>query len=152
MLLHHGLLIKMKLLQLFNNGWMENRNSTTGLERSHHDSSTKKQKTKKGKDKSKVESYQPVSLTSCVGKLTKCLSSMKLTWHPENKKHITPEQAAFRQDRSTKDQITYISQATEDALQDKQHTFAVWIDIEKAFVKVWKEGEKFKLRPRGVVG
>ena len=107
---------------------------------------------KRGKDKSKAESYRPVSLTSCVGKLMERLINTRLMWHLEDKKHITPEQAAFRQDRSTEDQITYIAQAIEDAFQDKKHTLAVWIDLEKAFDKVWKEGLKLKLHHCGVAG
>ena len=39
--------------------------------------------------------------------------------HLEDKQHINPEQAAFRQDQSTEDQITYLAQAIEDAFQDK---------------------------------
>ena len=73
-------------------------------------------------------------------------------WHLEDKKHITPEEAVFRQDRSTENQITYISQAIEDAFQDKKHTLAVWIDLEKAVDKVWTEGLKLKLCQCGVAG
>ena len=73
-------------------------------------------------------------------------------WHLEDKKHITPKQGAFRHDLSTEDQITYIAQAIEDAFQDKKHTLAVWIDLEKAFDKVWKDGLKLKLHQCGVAG
>ena len=91
---------------------------------------------KKGKNKTKAESYRPISLTSCVGKLMKRLFNTRLMWHLEDKQHISPEQAAFRQDRSTEDQVTYIAQAIEDAFQDKKHTLVVWVDLEKAFGKV----------------
>ena len=107
---------------------------------------------KRGTDKLKAESYRPVSLSTCVGKLMERLINTRLMWHLEDKKHITPEQAAFRQDRSTEDQITYIAQAIENAFQGKKHTFAVWIDLEKAFDKVWKEGLKLKLPQCGVAG
>ena len=80
------------------------------------------------------------------------LINTRLMWHLEDKKHITPEQTAFRQDRSTEDQITYIAQAIEDVFQDKKHTLAVWIDLEKAFDKVWTEGLKLKLHQCGVAG
>ena len=50
---------------------------------------------KRGKDKSKAESCRPVSLTSCVGKLMERLINTRLMWHLENKKLITPEQAAL---------------------------------------------------------
>ena len=107
---------------------------------------------KRGKDKSQAESYRPVSLTSCVGKLIERLINTRLMWHLQDKEHITPEQAAFRQDRSTEDQIIYITQAIEDAFQDKKHTLAVWTDLENAFDKVWEEGLKLKLHQCGVAG
>ena len=65
---------------------------------------------------------------------------------------ITQEQAGFRQHRSTEDQVTYIAQKIEDGFQDKQHTLTVWIDMEKAFDRVWKDGLQLKLQKRGVTG
>ena len=70
----------------------------------------------------------------------------------EKKQHINPEEAAFRQNRSREDQVTYISEAIEDAFQDKQHTLAVWVDLENAFDKVWKDGLKLNMRQGGVSG
>ena len=52
------------------------------------------------------------------------------------KAHYTGVNIAFRQDRSTEHQI--ISQALEDAFQDKRHTLAVWTDLKKAFGKCGK--------------
>nr|KAG5685541.1 hypothetical protein BaRGS_009937 [Batillaria attramentaria] len=76
---------------------------------------------------------------------------------------VPPEhRAAMAQGpRSTEDQITFITQSIEDAFQEKKNTLAVWIDMEKAFDKVWKDGLRLKLRryddiirelPRGVRG
>ena len=146
MLMHLGPKAKKKLLQLFNDGWRSGTVPQIWRE------AIMIPVHKKGKDKSKAESYRPISLTSCVGKLMERLINARLMWHLEAKHHITPEQAAFRQDRSTEDQVTYISQAIEDAFQEKKHTLAVWIDMEKAFDKVWKEGLKMKLRQCGVAG
>ena len=81
---------------------------------------------RRGKDKSKAESYRPISLISCMGKLMERLINTRLMWHLEDKKHITPKQAAFRQDRSVKGQITYISQAIEDVFQDKRPSDSCW--------------------------
>ena len=139
MLLHLGPCSKRKLLQLFNDGWR------TGTVPQVWREAIMIPILKRAKDKSQAESYRPISLTSCVGKLMERLINTRLMWHLEDKKHITPEQAAFRQDRSTEDQITYIAQAIEGAFQDKKHTLAVWIDIEKTFDKVWKECLKLKL-------
>ena len=55
----------------------------------------------------------------------------------------------FRQHRSTEDKVTYISQKIEDGFQDKKHIIAIWIDIEKAFDKVWKDGLRLKLLRQG---
>jgi hypothetical protein len=43
------------------------------------------------------------------------------------------------------DQITHLSQVFEDAFQAKKVTLAVFIDLQKAFDKVWKYGLLVKL-------
>ena len=78
------------------------------------------------------------------------LINTRLVWHLEKNNIITPEQARFRQHRSTEDQVTYIAQKIEDGFQDKQHTLTVWIDVEKAYEKVWKDGLRLKLQKSGV--
>ena len=107
---------------------------------------------KKGKDRVKPESYRPISLTSTVGKLMECMINTRLLWHLETKELLTPVQAGFRNHHSTEDQVTYIAQKIEDGFQDQKHTLAVWIDMEKAFDKVWKDGLRQKLRKNGVTG
>ena len=107
---------------------------------------------KKGKDKAKADSYRPISLTSCVGKLMERLINTRMMWYLEKENVLMPTQAGFRHHRSTEDQVTYIAQEIEDALQDKKQTIAVWIDLEKAFDKVWKEGLKLKLQKSGIKG
>ena len=73
-------------------------------------------------------------------------------WHLEKNQLITPQQAGFRQHHSTEDQVTYLSQKTEDGFQGKKHTLAVWVDFEKAYDKVWNDGLRVKLRKAGVKG
>ena len=48
--------------------------------------------------------------------------------------------------------MTFIAQKIEDGFQDKQHTLTVWIDMEKAFDKVWKDGLRLELLKSGVTG
>ena len=146
MLLHLGPKAKKKLLQLYNESWR------TGTVPQAWKEAVMIPVHKKGKDKAKPESYRPISLTSCTGKLMERLINTRLMWHLEDKSHISPEQAAFRCNHSTEDQVTYIAQSIEDGFQDKKHTLAVWIDLEKAFDKVWKDGLRLKLRKCGVAG
>ena len=46
----------------------------------------------------------------------------------------------FRHYKSTEDQTTQLSQVIEDAFQAKKVTLAVFIDLQKTFDKVWKDG------------
>ncbi|PVD33868.1 hypothetical protein C0Q70_05130 [Pomacea canaliculata] len=85
-------------------------------------------------------------------KLMERLINTRLSWHLEKNNILTPEQAGFRQHRSTEDQVAYIAQKIEDGYQDKKHTLTVWIDMEKAFDKVWKDGLRLKLQKCGVTG
>ena len=146
MLEHLGTKAKTKLLTLFNNSW-----KTGHVPQSWRDADMVPIH-KKGKDKKKADSYRPISLTSCVGKLLERMINTRLTWHLEKNNIISPEQAGFRHHRSTEDQVTYIAQKIEDGFQDKQHTLTVWIDMEKAYDKVWKDGLRRKLQQSGVTG
>ena len=93
-----------------------------------------------------ADSYHPISLTSCVKKLMEHLINTRLMWHLGGKQHISPEQAAIRQDQSTEDQIMYIAQVTEDTFQAQKCTLVIWIDLEKALDKVWREGLNLKMQ------
>ena len=48
--------------------------------------------------------------------------------------------------------MAYIAQEIEDGYQAREHTLAVWVDMEKAFDTVWREALKLKLLRMGVTG
>ena len=81
---------KKKLLQLINDSWRTRTVAQIWKE------AVMVPVHKKEKDKTKADSYHPVSLTSCVGKFTEHLTNTRLAWHLEIKGLIHPEQAAFR--------------------------------------------------------
>ena len=108
MLQHLGKRAKTKHLPIFNNSW------TTGHIPQAWREADMVPIHKKGKDRTKVDSYRPISLTSCVGKLMERLINTRLSWHLEKNNTISPEQAGFRQHRSTEDQVTYVAQSIED--------------------------------------
>ena len=80
------------------------------------------------------------------------LINTRVVWYLEKNNIITTEQAGFRQHLSTEDQVTYIAQKIEDGSEDKQHTPTVWIDMEEAYDKVWKDELRLKLQESGVTG
>ena len=146
MLKNMGPKAKSKLIGLYNNSWKE------GIVPQKWREAVMVPIYKKGKERSKTTSYRPISLTSCVGKLMERLINSRLVWHLEKRNILIPEQAGFRHHRSTEDQVAYIAQRIEDGFQDKHHTLAVWIDLEKAFDKVWKDGLRLKLHKSGISG
>ena len=107
---------------------------------------------KKGKDKSKSSSYRPISLTGCVVKTMERVVNVRLMWYLESNKILSEQQAGFRQFRSTEDQVTYLAQEVEDAFQNKNVLLATWIDLQKAFDKVWTDGLLVKVQRCGIGG
>jgi hypothetical protein len=63
----------------------------------------------------------------------------------------TPK-SRVQETKSKEDQVAHIAQEIEDAFQKQKHTVAVWVDMEKAFDKVWKDGLRVKLLKTGVCG
>ena len=139
MLCKLGIQARKKLLQLYNASWKSG----------HIPNMWKKAIQipihKSGKPKNMQESYRPFSLTTCLCKLMERILTHKLIWYLETNHLLMGEQAGFRKHRSTQDHVTYISHFIKDGFQKKQHTVAVWLDLEKAFEKVWTEGLILKL-------
>ncbi|CAC5403316.1 unnamed protein product [Mytilus coruscus] len=94
---------------------------------------------KKGKNKSKASSYRPISLTSSCCKLLERIINKHMHMNLESENIIGNEHAGFRQYKSTEDQTTHPSQVVEDAFQSKKVTFAVFVDLHRAFDKLWKD-------------
>ena len=76
----------------------------------------------------------------------------RLMWHLETKDILIPQQGGFRKNRSTEDQVTHIAQEMEDGFQRKEHTIALWVDMRKAFDKVWRTGLRERVLKAGVNG
>ena len=74
----------------------------------------------------------------------------RLKWYLETEDLLAPEQAGFRQFRSTEDQATYLSQEIEDAFQQQRLVLISWIDLQKAFDKIWMEGLLVQLLRNGI--
>ena len=135
-----------KLLQIFNLSWSEGKVPQLWRE------AIMIPILKRGKNKSKAASYRPISLTSCVCKLIERIINKRMHWHLDQESIIVPEQAGFQKFRSTEDQVTYLSQVIEEAFQEQKVVLASFIDLQKAFDKVWKDGLLVKLLRYGVSG
>jgi len=94
---------------------------------------------KSGKPASEVDSFRPISLTSCLGKVMERLVCNRLYHMAEERGLLTEDQAGFRVQRSTEDQILRVTQAVSDGFQAKPALRSVFalLDFSKAFDTVW---------------
>ena len=107
---------------------------------------------KEGKDPNNPASYRPISLTSCLCKLLERILTDRLTTHLEKHNLLNPDQAGFRKGRSTIDQIVKLKEEIIKSIKNKGYLMAVFIDFEKAFDLVWREGLLTKLKTMGIQG
>ena len=91
-------------------------------------------------------SYRPISLTSNICKIMERLISNRLCWFLERNKLFNKNQSGFRRNRSCMDQIMKLQDDINKTLRNKGHTVGIFIDIEKAFDMIWKDGLLFKLK------
>ena len=68
----------------------------------------------------------------------------RLQHHLEKNGLLSPSESGFSKNRSTKDQVTLLTKDIKNGFQQKMRTLAVFVNLTKAFNKVWKEGLLFK--------
>lgn len=97
---------------------------------------------KGGKPASEVESYRPVSLTSCVAKVMERMVANRVRYLAESCHWFSDYQAGFRQTRSTEDQVLRLVQSISDGFQQRpkaERTVLSLLDFSKAYDRVWRE-------------
>ena len=100
---------------------------------------------KPGKDLTKPTSYRPISLLPAIGKVFERIIASRLSTFLEKTNYFDENQAGFRKNRSTLDQLFKLSQSVSTALKKHKKAVGVFLDVEKAFDAVWLEGLKYKL-------
>ncbi|GFU56462.1 probable RNA-directed DNA polymerase from transposon X-element [Trichonephila clavipes] len=100
---------------------------------------------KPGKNPKLADSHRPISLLPILSKLTEKIISARLNDYLERNNILTPEQHGFRPRLSTSHQLLRVVEYIKDAIDRNQYTAAVFLDIQKAFDRVWHTGLLFKL-------
>lgn len=98
---------------------------------------------KPGKDPNLAASYRPISLLSVCYKLLERLVLQRIS--PSVEKTLSPDQAGFRRNRSTCDQVVALTTFIENGFQQKLKTGAVFLDLTAAYDTVWHTGLLAKL-------
>ena len=105
---------------------------------------------KKKDDRRDSNNYRGITLLSCVGKLFTTILNERLKSNCESNNIINENQAAFRAKHSTTDHIFLLKILLDLIFNSKQKVFCAFVDYEKAFDTVWRDGLWHKLNMCGV--
>ncbi|KAG5888455.1 hypothetical protein JTB14_017184 [Gonioctena quinquepunctata] len=95
---------------------------------------------KPGKDPTKLDSYRPISLINVPGKLFELILKLRIIEHFEIENIILPYQHGFRAEHSTQNALVGLTTDITKHINSGQCTVAIFLDIQKAFDKVWHAG------------
>ncbi|GBN54258.1 RNA-directed DNA polymerase from mobile element jockey, partial [Araneus ventricosus] len=100
---------------------------------------------KPGKDPTLPASYRPISLLSSLSKIAEQVILTRFNDHLNENNLLCPKQFGFRPKLSTTHQLVRVTEYITEGFTKKQKTGAVFLDIQKAFDRVWKDGLIHKL-------
>lgn len=102
---------------------------------------------KSGKDLKTPSNYRPIALLSSMSKVFERVILHELNLSIGAK--IREEQFAFRREHSTTLQLTKLTDELCNHANNKETTAAIFLDVEKAFDRVWHEGLVHKIHKLG---
>lgn len=106
---------------------------------------------KKG-DRQLKSNYRPISLLPVCGKIFEKLIFNSLYSHLSSHQLLSESQSGFRPGDSSINQLLSITTDIYTAFETFDETRAVFLDISKAFDKVWHQGLLYKLKCNGIDG
>ena len=107
---------------------------------------------KPGKQADSPSSYRPIALTSVLCKIMERMITDRLVDKLEKGGFFVTHQSGFRQGRSTMDAVLSLDMDIKKAMANKEAVVAVFLEIEKAYDMLWKEGLQIALYDAGIRG
>jgi len=107
---------------------------------------------KPGKEASDPGSYRPIALTAVICKIMERMVTNRLVYFLETRGCFVDVQNGFRNGRSTMESVVVLDQDIKRAFNNKEVVVSVFLDIEKAYDSLWKEGLMIKIFDLGVRG
>ncbi len=99
-----------------------------------------------------LDNYRGITLTSNVYKLYCKVIEDNLMEHIESQNVLGEEQGAFRKDRRTEDNLFTLQGLCSIQKSNKKKTYLAFLDLSKAFDRVWRSGLFYLLWENGIQG
>ena len=106
----------------------------------------------KKNEKNLISNYRPVSLLPIIGKMFEKVIFDNLYCYIFQNNFISDKQSGYRRGDSTVKQLISITHEIYKSFDSKHDVRAVFLDISKAFDRVWHEGLIYKLKRIGIEG
>ena len=106
---------------------------------------------KKG-NRSDCKNYRPVSLLTSMSKIFEKCVHLTLYKYLEDNNLLTDKNAGFKPGDSTVNQLVDLTNKLYKGIDEKKKAVMIFLDISKAFDKVWHPGLLFKLKQCGITG
>ncbi|GFW38947.1 probable RNA-directed DNA polymerase from transposon X-element [Trichonephila clavipes] len=97
------------------------------------------------KDSALPSNYRPISLLSCLSKVYEFVLLQRLNQHCTAVNFIIPQQWGFRPKCSTVHQLLRVTELMHSGFAKHEATGILFLDIAKAFDKIWHDGLLIKL-------
>ncbi|GFW90434.1 probable RNA-directed DNA polymerase from transposon X-element [Trichonephila clavipes] len=92
-----------------------------------------------------AQNYRPISLLSCLSKVYEFVLLQRLNQHYAAVNFIIPQQCGFRPKCSTVHQLLRVTELIHSGFAKHEATGILFLDIAKAFDKIWHDGLLIKL-------
>ncbi|GFU96668.1 RNA-directed DNA polymerase from mobile element jockey [Trichonephila clavipes] len=92
-----------------------------------------------------AQNYRPISLLSCLSKVYEFVLLQRLNQHCAAVNFIIPQQCGFRPKCSTVHQLLRVTELIHSGFAKHEATGILFLDIAKAFDKIWHDGLLIKL-------
>ncbi len=106
----------------------------------------------KKNDSSDAKNYRPVSLLSCLGKVFERVVYNKLYDYLDQNKLLTERNSGFKKSDGTVNQLVHMLNYIYSEIDKRRDVAVIFLDISKAFDKVYHAGLLFKLKQLGIEG
>ena len=87
-----------------------------------------------------LDNYRGITIMSCMGKLFSSIIRSRLDMMVEKNNMLGEIQNGFRKDRSTLDNLLILRNVIEKSKAENKNCFLSFIDLRKAYDRVWREG------------